>query len=300
MTTGILKSDAAGWVAALSSSALRLRGVATGFGVKRTARMLCCALLPCAVVVGAAWVDEAELATALHSRNLPPTFTSPFGTDWLGRGMFSRVLLGLRLSLGVGVAAALSSTILGVGFGVLAGLLGRHVDRAVTWLIDLVMSLPHLVFQILIAFAVGGGVTGVITAVALTHWASLARIVRAEVQSSRSRDFVLLANHLGRSDVWIARHHIMPLVVPQFVVGLVLMFPHAISHEAALSFIGLGLPPHEPSMGIVLAESLRHLASGQWWLAVFPGVALLVLVKSFDVLGEELRCLMTPRMGQDP
>jgi peptide/nickel transport system permease protein len=205
----------------------------------------------------------------------------------------------LRLSLWVGFVAALLSAVLGILLGIAAGFLGGVADQAVTWMIDLVMSLPHLVFQILIAFAFGGGARGVIAAVALTHWAMLARIVRAEAQRIKTSEYVLLSSKLGHSKRWIARHHLLPHLLPQFLVGLLLMFPHAISHEAALSFIGLGLTPHQPSMGIVLAESLRHLSTGFWWLAVFPGLALLLTVKAFDVLGEEMRILLTPRMRQD-
>jgi peptide/nickel transport system permease protein len=261
--------------------------------------MLSCLLLFSGILLGSLCVREAGLSTDLQSRNLPPMLGKPLGTDWLGRDMLTRVLLGLRLSLWVGFLAALWSAVMGVAAGLAGGFLGGLVDRVVAWLIDLVMSLPHLVFQILIAFAVGGGAKGVLTAIAFTHWASLARVVRAEAQRLRTREFVLLSTKLGRPGWWIARHHLLPHLLPQFLVGLILMFPHAISHEAALSFIGVGLMPHHPSMGIVLAESLRHLSTGFWWLAVFPGVALVVTVKAFDVLGEDVRALLTPRMRQE-
>jgi peptide/nickel transport system permease protein len=265
----------------------------------RARRTLGCVLLFAAILVASSLVGESGIATHLESRHLPPSLSRLLGTDWLGRDMFTRVLLGLRLSLWVGFIAAFASAVLGITLGLVAGL-GRGIaDQMVGWLINLVMSLPHLVFQILIAFACGGGTKGVVMAVALTHWASLARVIRSEVQRIRSSDYVLLSAHLGQSKWWIARYHIGPQLLPQFLVGLILMFPHAISHEAALSFIGLGLSPHLPSMGIVLAESLRHLSTGYWWLAVCPGVALLITVKAFDVLGEDLRTLLTPRMHQD-
>ena len=268
-------------------------------GRLRSSRMLACLLVLAAILLGGTLVGDSGLATNLEARNLHPGLGRLLGTDWLGRDMATRVLLGLRLSLWVGFIAALLSAVLGILAGIAAGLLGGFVDRTVAWMIDLVMSLPHLVSQILLAFAFGGGARGVIAAVALTHWAMLARIVRAEAQRIKTSEYVLLSAKLGHSKGWIARHHLLPHLLPQFLVGLLLMFPHAISHEAALSFIGLGLSPHKPSMGIVLAESLRHLSTGFWWLAVFPGLALLVTVKVFDILGEDVRTLLTPRMRQD-
>jgi peptide/nickel transport system permease protein len=275
------------------------RGLIASLGWPRLTRILICVLLLLGILLAGTVVGEAGLTTRLDARNLHPGLGNLLGTDWLGRDMITRVLLGLRLSLWVGFIAALFSAVLGIVLGLAAGFLGGIADRAVTWMIDLVMSLPHLVFQILIAFAFGGGARGVIAAVALTHWALLARIVRAEAQRIKTSEYVLLSAKLGHSKRWIARHHLLPHLLPQFLVGLLLMFPHAISHEAALSFIGLGLTPHQPSMGIVLAESLRHLSTGFWWLAVFPGLALLLTVKAFDVLGEEVRILLTPRMRQD-
>lgn len=251
-----------------------------------------------AILIGASLLGESGLSTDLNVRNLPPSPGRLLGTDWLGRDMTTRVLLGLRLSLWVGFIAATASAVLGVALGLVAALGGRILDEAVDWLVNLVMSLPHLVFQILIAFACGGGTKGVITAIAFTHWATIARVIRSEVKRIRCAEYVLLSGRLGKSRWWIACHHLCPQLVPQFLVGLILMFPHAISHEAALSFIGLGLVPHLPSMGIILAESLRHLATGYWWLALFPGLALLFTVKAFDVLGEALRTLLTPRMRE--
>jgi peptide/nickel transport system permease protein len=141
----------------------------------------------------------------------------------------------------------------------------------ITWIIDVFFSLPHLVLLILIAFAAGGGTAGVIIAVALTHWTSLARVIRAEVLQVNSSDYVQLSHRLGRSPLWIARHHMVPHIIPQLLVGLILLFPHAILHEAALSFIGIGLSPHIPAIGIILAESMRHLSTGYWWLASCRG-----------------------------
>jgi peptide/nickel transport system permease protein len=247
------------------------------------------------IIVWGSIMGPAGLETSLAQRNQPPGIHHLFGTDWLGRDMVTRVILGLRLSLAVGLVAAVVSSVLGVLLGLAAATLGGRVDTCVIWLVDLFMSLPHLVFQILICFAAGGGVYGVILAVGVTHWPGLARIIRAEALHLRTNDYVQISAKLGRSRLWIARKHLFPHLIPQFIVGLILMFPHAISHEAALSFIGIGLTPHMPSIGILLGESLRHLSTGYWWLAVLPGAALLVLVKAFDILGENVRALFNPR-----
>jgi peptide/nickel transport system permease protein len=244
-------------------------------------------------------LDPAGLDTHLEIRNQAPSWEHPFGTDWMGRDMLTRTLRGLTVSLTVGLVASTLSALFGLLIGLASATLGGWVDTAITWLIDLFMSLPHLVALILIAFVFGGGVNGVIASVALTHWTGLARLIRAEVLQLKTADYVQLSARLGRSRLWIARHHLLPHLFPQFVVGLLLLFPHAILHEAGITFIGIGLSPHQPAVGIILSESMRHLSTGYWWLAVLPGLALLMMVKSFDVLGENLRALLDPKTAQE-
>lgn len=243
-------------------------------------------------------LDTSGLHTALESRNQPPSLEHPFGTDWLGRDMLTRTLYGLRLSLGVGLLAAAVSAVIGTVLGTLSAVLGGIVDTVIVWIIDVFFSLPHLVLLILIAFACGGGVTGVVLAVALTHWPGLARIMRAEALQLRTADYVQLSSRLGHTPLWIARQHMLPHIVPQFLVGLILLFPHAILHEAALTFIGIGLSPHAPAIGVILSEAMRHLSTGSWWLAVLPGAALLGVVLLFDLLGNNVRALLDPRTSQ--
>lgn len=257
-----------------------------------------CLLFFLLVMLGSRLIGEGGLATQLEIRNQSPSFSHPFGTDWLGRDMLTRTLHGLSLSLWVGTIAAAISAIIGTLLGLASALFGGKVDLVITWLIDLFYSLPHLILLILIAFAVGGGVTGVVIGVAATHWTGLARIIRAEVLQLQTAPYVELSARFGKSRWWIARHHLLPHLLPQFLVGLILLFPHAILHEAAISFIGIGLAPHTPAIGIILAESMRHLSTGYWWLGVLPGVALLVAVKTFDVMGENLRLLLNPKTSQ--
>jgi peptide/nickel transport system permease protein len=257
-----------------------------------------CALL-LIVLVGSSWViGDAGLNPMLTERNQPPSLAHPFGTDWLGRDMLSRSLHGMSISIQVGLLAASFSALIGTALGMMAGTFGGKIDAVITWIIDVFFSLPHLVLLIMIAFALGGGTRGVIVAVAFTHWTNLARIVRAEVLQINSSNYVQLSYKLGHSPFWIAYHHMMPHVIPQILVGLILLFPHAILHEAALSFIGIGLSPHTPAIGIILAEAMRHLSTGYWWLGVLPGLMLLVAVKAFDSLGENLRALIDPKTSQ--
>lgn len=258
-----------------------------------------CLLLLAAVFVGGYALGEQGLQTALTERNQVPALAHPFGTDWLGRDMLTRTVRGLGLSLMVGLLAASISAVLGLLLGTLSATLGGKVDLVITWLIDLFFSLPHLVLLILISFVLGGGLRGVIIAVAFTHWPGLARIIRAEVLQLKSAEYIQLSARLGRSPAWIARHHMLPHLVPQFIVGLILLFPHAILHEAGITFVGIGLSPHTPAIGIILSESMRHLSTGYWWLAVLPGAALLIVVKIFDVLGENMRTLLDPKTSQE-
>jgi peptide/nickel transport system permease protein len=251
------------------------------------------------VLVAGTLLGEAAETSDLAARNQTPSLAHPFGTDWLGRDMLARTLAGLRLSLLLGALAATASALIALLLGSASGAFGRRTDTVVSGLIDLFLALPHLVLLILIAFAAGGGLGGVIIAVAVTHWPSLARVLRAESRRVAASPYVTVARRLGRTDRQIAREHLLPHLLPQFSVGLILLFPHAILHEAALSFLGLGLPPHEPAIGILLADSMRYLSVGIWWLAVLPGLALLLVVKAVDVLGEQLRMLTDPRSAHE-
>ncbi|USK36712.1 ABC transporter permease (plasmid) [Bacillus sp. F19] len=244
-------------------------------------------------------LSNDQLSTQLTERNEPPSWGNPFGTDWLGRDMLTRTMKGLALSLGVGMTAASISVLIAGTLGLMAATLGQTVDRIITWLVDLFLSIPHLVMLILIAFVSGGGVRGVIIAVALTHWPSLTRVIRAEILYLKSCEFVMISKHMGRSKWWIATRHFLPHLIPQFIVGTLLAFPHAILHEAAITFLGMGLSPHQPAIGIILSESMRYLSTGMWWLAFFPGLCLLIVVRAFDVLAENLYALINPNRSQE-
>src|SRR5699024_3889877 len=252
-----------------------------------------------AVIFSRLWVDVSQLSTNFNARNLAPSREHVFGTDWLGRDMFTRTMLGLSLSIRVGLIGAIGSTIIAVVLGMAAAMMGKTVDRIVSWLIDLFLSVPHIVTLILISFTVGGGVKGVMIGLIATHWPSLARVIRAEVMQVRSAPYVQISRQLGKSNRWIAIHHIVPHLIPQMIIGFMLLFPHAILHEAAITFLGLGLSPHEPAIGIILSESMKYLSSGAWWLAFFPGFALLLVVRLFDRMAEHLKTLLDPKDARD-
>lgn len=257
------------------------------------------ALLLAAVVVAGLMAGPAAQATDFAAKSLPPSLSHPFGTDWMGRDMLLRTLTGLSTSVLVGLLAAAASSVVALVLGTVAAVGGRRADAVVTWLIDLLMGVPHIVLLILISCALGKGFWGVTIGVALTHWANLARVVRAEVLQCKQSPFVAAATKLGASRAQIAWRHMVPYVLPQFLVGLVLLFPHAILHEAAITFLGFGLSPEQPAIGIILSESMRYLTSGMWWLAVFPGLALVATVLLFDAAGGSLRKLADPRSAQE-
>ena len=251
------------------------------------------------VVAAGLFTSDGAIATNLAAKNLPPSWGQPFGTDWLGRDMFIRTIKGLALSIRVGLLAGVASVIIALILGMAAATLGKSVDALVSWLIDFFLGVPHLVALILISFTVGGGAKGVIIGVALTHWTGLARVIRAEILQLRTAHYIGAARNFGRGRWWVATRHMLPHIIPQLFVGLILIFPHAILHEAAITFLGFGLSPHQPAIGIILSESMRYLSQGLWWLAFFPGLALVAIVRAFDIAGENLRLLVDPTSGQE-
>lgn len=273
-------------------------GILTMMGLNRRQRTIITTavigILLLSIILGGLLLSNERITTNLEARNQAPSFSHPFGTDWLGRDMLTRTIKGLTLSIFVGLIAAAISTIIALVLGIAAATMGNRVDTIVTWLVDLFMSIPHLVALILIAVALGGGMRGVVIGVALTHWPSLTRVVRGEVLQLRSTEYVQISRRMGKSRWWIAAQHIVPHLIPQMLVGLVLLFSHAILHEASITFLGFGLSPHQPAIGIILSESMRYLSVGMWWLAFFPGLSLLIIVRLFDILGDNLRKLMDP------
>ena len=230
---------------------------------------------------------------------LSPSLAHPFGTDFIGRDMFHRTIKGLSNSIIIGVLASIFSSIIALVAGIASAVFGGWVDKFVNWCVDLCMGLPHLVLLMLISFMMGKGVKGVTIAVALTHWPSLTRIVRSEVMQIRSSQYVKAAYKMGRTKTQVAFQHILPHVIPAYLIGLVLLFPHAIMHEASITFLGFGMPAEMPAIGVILSEAMQHISTGKWWLALFPGLMLLIAVLLFDVIGENLKKLWNPESGNE-
>lgn len=250
------------------------------------------------ILVAGLSMPERSYAPDYLQKSLMPSLQHPFGTDYLGHDMFFRSIRGLSLSIVIGLAASLASGVLALMLGTLSAVCGGWIDKGVLWLADLCMSIPHMVMLILISFALGGGTIGVSVAVALTHWPSLTRLIRAEVLRIRTSEYVHTSRALGKTNVWIAVHHVIPNVMPQFVVGTILLFPHAILHESALTFLGFGLPLDSPAIGAILSESMKHIATGAWWLAFFPGLMMVLIVLLTYSLGDDVKKLIDPHTAQ--
>ena len=244
-------------------------------------------------------MPESAYAVDYGQKNLVPSAAHPFGTDYMGRDMFLRSIKGMSISLQIGIAAAFVSSCIALVLGTLSAAFGGKVDQFVLWLVDLCMGVPHILLILMISVMMGGGIMGVSVGVIVTHWPRLTRIIRAEVMQLRTQPYILAARQYGYSWISVARRHFVPHVLPQYIIGLVLLFPHAIMHEAGISFLGYGLPLDMPAIGIILSESMRYLALGMWWLAFFPGFLLLVVVLIFDRLGAALRDLLDPQHGQE-
>ena len=251
------------------------------------------------ILVWGTTMPESAYAIDYGQKNLVPSAAHPFGTDHMGRDMLLRSVKGMSISLQIGIAAAFVSSCIALVLGTLSAAFGGKVDQFVLWLVDLCMGVPHILLILMISVMMGGGIMGVSVGVIVTHRPRLTRIIRAEVMQLRTQPYILAARQYGYSWMTVARRHFVPHVLPQYIIGLVLLFPHAIMHEAGISFLGYGLPLDMPAIGIILSESMRYLALGMWWLAFFPGFLLLLVVLIFDRLGAALRDLFDPQSGQE-
>jgi len=276
------------------------RGVFRGLNLRQKTLLMIglTSLLLLTIVVSSVSLGEESLQTDFSSKNLSPSTEHPFGTDWMGRDMFIRTVKGLGLSIMIGAFASTISTILAVILGLLSSA-GKTADSFVSWIVDLFLSIPHLLLIILISIGMGGGATGVIIGVAFSHWTGLTRVVRVEIKQIKTQEYIHISRNLGKSRWWIATKHIFPHLIPQILLGTILMFPHAILHEASVTFLGFGLSPHEPAIGIILSESMKYLSAGYWWLAFFPGLSLLIVVLVFDMIGDNLGKLIEPKKAHE-
>ncbi|MBP2477275.1 peptide/nickel transport system permease protein [Crossiella equi] len=252
-----------------------------------------------ALVLGAVllpWLGELDQSLVdYRSIRLAPSPEHPFGTDGAGRDLLLRTFAGLRVSLLVAALCAVLSTVLGVVVGGASGLVGGWTDRLLMRLVDTVNAVPHLLLGIVIVALYRGSLTAVVASIALTHWTTVARIVRAEVLSLRQRPYVDAAISGGSSRARVLRRHLLPAVVPQAAVSAVLLLPHAVWHETALSFLGLGLPPHLASIGNILTEGRQAVLLGAWWIVAMPSVVLVVATLAVSGVAAVWRDRLVPR-----
>ena len=261
----------------------------------RTVIFLIVAVVILAAVTAAGILTEGyAVETDFSQRNLSPSLQHLFGTDWMGRDMLARTLSGLSLSIRIGILTAVVSAAVALFLGTASAVLGRKADAVISWCIDLVMGIPHILLVMLISLACGRGFVGVVAGVALSHWPSLARVIRGELMQLRQAPYILVAEKMGVSKLQNVKRHMLPHLLPQFLTGLILLFPHAILHESSVTFLGFGLSSEQPAIGVILSESMQYLTSGKWWLALFPGLALVLVVVLFALLGERVRRMLDP------
>ncbi|MCD6187653.1 MAG: ABC transporter permease [Desulfuromusa sp.] len=228
---------------------------------------------------------------------LPPSMAHPFGTDDLGREVFVRMLYGARISLLVGFVAVGISTIIGIILGSLAGYYGSWVDALVMRFVDIMLCFPTFFLILAVIAFLDPSIWNIMIVIGLTSWMGVARLIRAEFLSLRQRDFVLAAQALGASDLRLIFRHILPNAMSPVLVSATLGVAGAILTESALSFLGIGVQPPTPSWGNMLIVGKQTLGSA-WWLSVFPGLAILITVLGYNLLGEGVRDAFDPRLKE--
>ena len=220
------------------------------------------------------------------------------GTDGAGRDLVSAILYGLRISLAVGVASGVIALAIGTVIGLFAAYAGGRVETVIMRIVDLQLSLPAVLVALILIAVLGKGVDKIVLALVVAQWAYYARTVRGSALVESRKEYVEAARSLGLSHARIVLRHILPnCLAPLIVVGTV-QTAHAIALEATLSFLGLGLPPTEPSLGLLIANGYEYMLSGAYWIAFFPGLALLTTVLSINLVGDRLRDVLNPRLAR--
>jgi len=269
-------------------------------------------IIPMAIIALLAFVAVfAELLApydpevgSLGERFRPPVWQNGgsekhlLGTDHVGRDVLSRLVYGARISMVVGFTAVIFAGILGTGLGILSGYLGGWVDQVIMRVTDTWLALPALTFALFLSAIVGPSAMNIVIILAAVYWTRYARVIRGEVLSLKEREFVRLAIVAGCSRLTIMRRHILPNVLNSAIVLGTLMLGVVIVTEAALSFLGVGVPPPQPAWGLMLADGKKGLMAGYWWLTVLPGCCIMLLVLSANLLGDWLRVKLDPQLRQ--
>jgi dipeptide transport system permease protein len=232
----------------------------------------------------------------LANQNLPPSSKHWFGTDELGRDVFSRTWLGARISLFVGTVAALIDFLIGVVYGGIAGYKGGKADNIMMRFVEILYGLPYLLVVILISVVMGPGLFTIIFALSITGWVGMARIVRGQVLQIKNYEFVLASKTFGTKTSRIIKKNLLPNTMGPIIVQMTLTVPSAIFAEAFLSFLGLGIQPPLASWGSMASDGLSTILSGHWWRLFFPAFFISLTMFSFNVLGDGLQDALDPRL----
>jgi len=225
----------------------------------------------------------------------PPSFEHPFGTDHVGRDILSRVIVGAKYSFLIGFGVVFIEGVIGTILGLIAGFYGGYIDTIIMRLVDTMLSIPAMVLALVIAGTLGGGLIPVILAMTVISWAHFTRLVRGEVLSVREDLYVESAKSLGASNYKVMKDHILPNIISTTIVFSTLEIPWAILFSAGLSFLGVGVQPPAPEWGNIIASGRTYLTN-EWWIATFPGLVLMVLVLSFNFVGDGLRDALDPKL----
>ncbi len=225
-------------------------------------------------------------------------YTFWLGTDGAGRDMYSAILYGLRISLAVGVFSGFLAMAIGAAVGLLAAYAGGRIESIIMRIVDLQLSFPAILIALMLVAVLGKGVDKIIIALVTVQWAYYARTIRGSALVERQREYVEAARCLGLSHGRIMFRHILPNCLPPLIVVGTVQTAHAISLEATLSFLGVGLPQTEPSLGLLIANGFEYLLSGKYWISTFPGVALLLTIMSINLVGDQLRDVLNPRLSK--
>jgi peptide/nickel transport system permease protein len=263
-------------------------------------------LLTAATALGASWIapqNPYDLATLdIMDGGLPPLAQSAagqtywLGTDEQGRDMLSAIFYGLRVSLYVAGLATLIALAIGMAAGISAAYFGRFVDTLIMRIVDLQLGFPSILTALILLAVLGRGVDKVILALVMTQWAYYARVVRGSALVENQKDYVAAARCLALSNIRIMARHLLPNCLPPLIVVATVQIAHAIALEATLSFLGVGVPITEPSLGLLIANGYDYLLSGRYWVSVFPGIALVLIIVGVNLVGDRLRDILNPRL----
>lgn len=253
-------------------------------------------IILCLVALFAPWIAPYDPdAQVLTERLMPPSAQHWFGTDDLGRDIFSRIVYGCRISLSVGVVSQIIATVIGYTMGVCAGYFGGKVDAVISFIIQVFSSFPFLLFAIAIMFVLGPGLVNLYLALGLLGWASTARLIRGDVMRLKKMEYIDACKISGGSSFKIIMKHLLPNCLSMLIVTVTLGIPSAIMSEASLSFLGLGVRPPMSSWGSMISFSQPYIRSATYY-SVIPGLAIIITVLAFNMLGDGLRDALDPKL----